>query len=85
MQKLLRTEFASFSVLTIAHRLLTVIDYDTLLVMGGGKLLEHGSPAELLQRSGGVLSSMAHALGEAGEATLVEKANASKSQKVDVV
>ena len=74
IQALLRTEFSAHTVLTIAHRLLTVIDYDALIVMGGGRLLEHGAPQELLAREDGVLAAMARALGEAGEATLRERA-----------
>ena len=75
-QALLRTEFARFTVLTIAHRLLTVIDYDEILVMGAGRLLEQGPPAHLLSNPGSMLSSMAKALGDKGEAALVERANA---------
>jgi len=42
LQQTLRTEFAGVTVLTIAHRLLTILDYDTLLVMADGHLVEHG-------------------------------------------
>lgn len=70
----LQIQFSKSTVLTIAHRLITVIDYQQLLVMGGGKLLEHGTPHELLQREDGVLSSMASALGPEGEAALKQKA-----------
>ena len=75
MQALLRSEFGRFTVLTIAHRLLTVIDYDTICVMGGGKLLEQGAPKALLANDQSVLSSMATALGDAGKAALIERAN----------
>jgi len=74
IQKLLRDEFARHTVLTIAHRLVTVIDYDKLLVMGAGRLLEAGSPSQLLGDERSVLASMARALGEAGEASLKSKA-----------
>lgn len=30
--------------LTIAHRINTIIDYDLVLVMAAGRLVEHGSP-----------------------------------------
>ena len=74
IQALLRADFASRTVLTIAHRLHTIIDYDALIVMGAGKVLEQGAPLELLKSDGGVLASMAKALGEAGEAELWQKA-----------
>jgi ABC-type multidrug transport system fused ATPase/permease subunit len=34
IQKMIRTEFEDRTVLCIAHRLRTVIDYDRILVMG---------------------------------------------------
>ena len=74
MQHLLRSEFASVTLLTIAHRLLTVIDYDSILVMGGGKLLEHAAPEELLSRAGGVLHGLAKALGQDAFDELLAKA-----------
>ena len=74
MQALLREEYAAKTVITIAHRLLTVADYDTLLVLGGGRLLEQGSPATLLTDPASVLSSMAAALGDEGRAALLDKA-----------
>ena len=73
IQRLLREEFDAHTVLTIAHRLITVIDYQQLLVMGGGKLLERGTPRDLLQSEGGVLSAMAKALGPEGEAALKQR------------
>jgi ATP-binding cassette, subfamily C (CFTR/MRP), member 1 len=76
MQALLRNDLRSCTLLTIAHRLLTVVDYDTIMVMGGGKLLEHDSPAALLAEGGGqgVLRGLATALGEAASDELRGKA-----------
>lgn len=79
IQQLIRLEFVHHTVLTIAHRLHTVIDYDQLLVMGGGRLLEHGAPYPLLTKPGGVLAAMAAALGEGGETDLLERARASST------
>ncbi|KAI8907576.1 P-loop containing nucleoside triphosphate hydrolase protein [Powellomyces hirtus] len=42
--------FANATVLTIAHRLNTVIDYDRIMVLDDGKLVETGSPFELLEK-----------------------------------
>lgn len=74
IQTLLESEFGMTTVLTIAHRLVTVIDYDKLLVMGGGRLLEAGPPLELLLKAGGELQSMAAALGAEGGAKLLKRA-----------
>ncbi|KAJ3384517.1 hypothetical protein HDU92_003551 [Lobulomyces angularis] len=51
IQKVLRSDnfiFKNATVLTIAHRLNTVIDYDKIMVLDNGKLVEFGSPRELL-------------------------------------
>ena len=73
----MRTEFAAVTVLTIAHRLDTVIDSDTILVLGDGKVLEHGPPAVLLADDAGSLTSMVRALGPAAEQHLRRRAKSS--------
>ncbi|CAK0829864.1 unnamed protein product [Prorocentrum cordatum] len=40
------------SIVTVAHRLHTVIDYDKIVVLSLGKVVEEGSPHELLQKEG---------------------------------
>ncbi|KAJ3021115.1 Multidrug resistance-associated protein 4 [Thoreauomyces humboldtii] len=42
--------FANATVLTIAHRLNTVIDYDRIMVLDDGRLVETGSPFDLLEK-----------------------------------
>merc|ERR1719243_274332 len=37
------------SIVTVAHRLHTVIDYDKVVVLSRGKVVEEGAPHELLQ------------------------------------
>jgi len=48
IQKALRTKFSNVTVLTIAHRLNTIIDYDKILVLGKGEVLEFDTPKNLL-------------------------------------
>ncbi|XP_072948487.1 probable multidrug resistance-associated protein lethal(2)03659 [Epargyreus clarus] len=51
IQETIRTKFADSTVLTIAHRLNTVMDYDRVIVMDKGRVVESGHPYELLTQS----------------------------------
>lgn len=44
----IREEFADSTLLVIAHRLRTVIDFNKILVLDAGKIVEYASPSELL-------------------------------------
>lgn len=50
IQHSLRTHFRSCTILTIAHRLATIMDYDHALVLDFGEVKEFDSPANLLRR-----------------------------------
>ena len=50
IQMMVRQQFAQCTVLTIAHRLATIIDYDQIVVLEQGKLVEIGAPGELLEK-----------------------------------
>jgi ATP-binding cassette, subfamily C (CFTR/MRP), member 4 len=39
-------------VITIAHRLNTIADYDNIIVMQKGRIIESGAPWELIQKEG---------------------------------
>ena len=48
IQKLVTEEFRQSTVLTIAHRLNTIINSDRVLVMNKGKCVEYDTPRNLL-------------------------------------
>ncbi|KAF9887377.1 hypothetical protein FE257_010232 [Aspergillus nanangensis] len=52
MQKLLREMFPDCTVIAIAHRLRTIMDYDRVLVMAGGSIVENGAPIDLIKEQG---------------------------------
>lgn len=52
IQAVLRERFRECTVITIAHRLDTVIDSDQIIVMDAGTIVEQGRPAELLLGDG---------------------------------
>ncbi|KAL5594701.1 hypothetical protein BROUX41_001617 [Berkeleyomyces rouxiae] len=62
IQEVLRTELrdSNRTLVTIAHRLRTIIDYDTVVVMGNGKVLECGAPKELYQAKGQFYEMVQH-------------------------
>ena len=52
LQEMVRREFrGSATVLTIAHRLHTICFYDSVIVLDKGRVIEQGSPLELLRRN----------------------------------
>ncbi|KAJ8929217.1 hypothetical protein NQ314_018096 [Rhamnusium bicolor] len=54
IQTTIRRKFADCTVLTIAHRLHTIMDSDKVLVMDAGKAVEFDHPYKLLQNPNGV-------------------------------
>jgi len=58
IQSVVRSKFPHATVLTIAHRLDTIIDYDLLLVMVAGRVVEAGQPSELLMTPDSLFASL---------------------------
>ncbi|KAL4383983.1 hypothetical protein GQ457_15G021760 [Hibiscus cannabinus] len=50
IQKIIREEFAACTIISIAHRISTVMDCDKVLVMDAGKAKEFDKPSRLLER-----------------------------------
>lgn len=58
IQKTISTEFTNCTVLTIAHRLHTVIKADKILVMDNGTMVEFDHPHVLLKNENGYLTKL---------------------------
>ena len=63
IQRTIREEFAGRTIITIAHRLNTIIDYHRVLVMQEGRKIEFDTPSALLAREGGLFRELALAAG----------------------
>lgn len=58
IQKVIGQEFRDRTVVTIAHRIHTVIDSDLVLVLSEGRVAEFDSPAKLLEREDSFFSKL---------------------------
>ncbi|ODM95243.1 Multidrug resistance-associated protein 1 [Orchesella cincta] len=63
IQQTIRKEFKDSTVITIAHRLNTIMDSDKVMVLDKGEIREFDSPAKLLENKDSIFSSMARDAG----------------------
>ena len=63
IQNVIKEKFTNTSVITIAHRLNTIADYDKVIVMKRGRIVEQAAPMKLLE-SGGAFSEMVNNTGK---------------------
>ncbi|KAJ3100040.1 Multidrug resistance-associated protein 9 [Phlyctochytrium planicorne] len=70
IQKALRESFRSSTIVTVAHRLITIIDYDRILVLKNGEVAEFDSPKNLLETEGGIFSDLVNETGPSNAALL---------------
>ena len=57
IQEVIRHKFKDSTVLTIAHRLNTIMDYDKVLILDGGRMVEFDKP-EILIQNGGIFAEL---------------------------
>ena len=75
MQTSLNTEFKDCTLVTVAHRLASIMRCDKILVLDAGRLVEYDSPARLLERGEGSFWSLVEESGD--KASLYEMLSAS--------
>ncbi|KAG0268348.1 hypothetical protein DFQ27_006971 [Actinomortierella ambigua] len=64
IQATIREEFKNATLLTIAHRLRTICDYDKVLVLDHGQVAQYDTPMNLLRDEGGIFKGMCQRSGE---------------------
>lgn len=69
IQRSIREDFAGCTLLVIAHRLSTIADFDKVLVLGAGRVMEFGPPKELWEGKGHFYDMISHS----GEKENIEK------------
>ena len=52
IQEVTHSMFKDKTILTIAHRVATILNYDTIVVMDKGRIVESGAPNELIEKNG---------------------------------
>ncbi|CBI22568.3 unnamed protein product, partial [Vitis vinifera] len=58
LQKTIRTEFANCTVITVAHRIPTVMDCTMVLAISDGKLVEYDKPTDLMKKEGSLFGQL---------------------------
>ncbi|KAJ8958088.1 hypothetical protein NQ314_006457 [Rhamnusium bicolor] len=81
IQKTIRESFKNCTVLTIAHRLNTIMDSDKVLVMDSGQAVEFEHPHELLQKPYGYFTKMVKETGSVMESSLRKMAEKAYEEK----
>lgn len=84
IQQTIREEFSGSTILTIAHRLRSIVDYDKILVMDAGRVVEYDEPYALISNKDSLFHSMCENSGELdalkklAKASFVSSKNAKK-------
>lgn len=84
IQRMIRSIFVEKTVITIAHRLNTIMDSDRVLVLDKGEIREFDSPKKLLENKKGIFFGMVEATGPSSAIHLHKIANGELSV-IDVI
>ena len=81
IQRTVRDAFADCTVLTIAHRLNTIMDSDKVAFLEAGALAEFGEPADLLKDKTGLFTKLVEQSGKKNSEHLIGLSNAAKERR----
>jgi ATP-binding cassette subfamily C (CFTR/MRP) protein 1 len=59
MQAIISRAFANRTVIAIAHQLKTMMDYDRVVVLDAGRIVELGNPKELMADENSLFGALA--------------------------
>lgn len=80
IQETIRKEFNDSTLLCIAHRIRTVVDYDRILVLDHGEIKEFDTPYNLMTREDSIFQQMCKRSGEFNELLAIAKQTFNGSQ-----
>ncbi|KAF6756229.1 multidrug resistance-associated ABC transporter [Ephemerocybe angulata] len=84
IQTAIREEFGGSLLLTVAHRLRTVIDYDRLIVLDKGEIAEFDTPHNLIHKENGIFRQMCLKSGTFTELEAAAAAKAAGNKPIDL-
>jgi len=59
MQEVMSKHFKDCTIIAVAHRIRTIRNFDRIIVLSNGEIVEMGTPEELLKLENGVFRSLA--------------------------
>jgi len=84
MQKVIAQEFSACTILTIAHRINTIIENDIIVCLDAGKLVAADSPAAMLADPKSIFSQLVDETGEASARNLRRRAISAETARARV-
>ena len=79
VQESLENQFQDCTLITVAHRLQTIMNSDKIIVLDAGRLVEFDSPLRLLGKEGGLFKALVDESGD--KETLYDLASGSSASK----